>query len=209
MFAPVQQGQGQYQEILSVLQALAERVSNLERIIQAQQSPPQPVQEEKKEKEEAPEVPDFISEEFLKDYKENPIEALINLTAEIASLHKNPVFPDGYLEEIVALSRLLKKEKLLEKYADAKDIIDEIEDVFKEIPEIAKRPDAYEIAYKIAIAKVGSQKKEKSLQDKKTKAFVEGKRNAPTREVPTLTPLQKMICQKLGISEKTFLKYAK
>lgn len=227
---------GMIQDLLRAVIAMSDRLKHLEGVMFGQKQPQSPpVADKPGDRGATPQdisFPGFIKDEFRADLKKNPAQAMINLTADIANRQKGAdspgILPEKYAEEIIKLSRAMRKNKLLSDFEDARELIKEIEAVFEEIPEISARPDAYEIAYRLVRAKIGaedekiskieddSKKKNKEKEDQKVKddsrsgAFVEGKKNSPPRKDRTeLTARQKLICKKLGISEKTYLKYMK
>ncbi|MCE1247441.1 MAG: hypothetical protein LWY06_12420 [Firmicutes bacterium] len=167
-------------------------------------------------------LPPFIRAAFTDELGSRPAEAMLNLIADIhqgkpeLTNAKAAQTPD-FLGMISKISRQVRKDRLTEKFADAGEMISDIEALFKEIPEIEMRPDAYEIAYKLVKGKIGEampSAKETTKKDKepdlKEKAFVESSKGASTGSSGTeLTPVQREICAKLGISENTFRKYMK
>lgn len=175
-------------------------------------------------------LPSFINGSFQKDFKERPAESVLNLIADMQQgMPESMGSKNGHMGEMMGMfkniSRQVRKDRLFEKFEDAREMIQEIEKIFKQIPEIEKRPDAYEIAYnlvKATLVKGGEQQKLKKrqetnaddeqveLREKKRQAFVEGKKSAsPGKETVELTPAQREICKKLGINEKAFKKYLK
>lgn len=176
-------------------------------------------------------LPSFVSQEFKEDFLKNPAEAAVNLLADLYHGRPEAVEEEGSplkstMDTLRGISRQTRKDRLLEKYQDAREMIQEIEKLFKNVPEIEKRPDAYELAYNLVKAQLTRKDGKRSTADssklnlkdegkaektrEKEKAFVEGKKGAVTqREGAELTPAQKEICRNLDISEKTFVKYLK
>lgn len=182
-------------------------------------------------------LPSFIRGEFAGDFKQKPAEAMLNLLTDIyGRMPEKMDSPENPLKDMMGLfkniSRQVRKDRLFEKNDDARDMIEKIEETFREIPEIEKRADAYEIAYNLVKSKLtegvdgaengkkppaGNEKSitrqpeermEKSAN--KEMAFVENSgKNRINRGDQELSPLQKEICRKMGISESSFRKYMK
>jgi len=179
-------------------------------------------------------LPPFIQQKFQDDFKQKPAESIVNLMSEIYS-KKPGIFKDGgkSMADMMGLfqniSKQARKDRLIEKYQDAGEMINDIEQIFKDVPEIKNRADAYEIAYKLVrgtlmekdgehqllnTSQHGKKTKEKDTDDfealrkEKKRAFVEGKKTSLSdRNETELSDMEKMICRKLGISEEKFKKY--
>lgn len=191
----------------------------LESVRVGQQQTPQEMSESQ--------IPAFLKGQFSKDYKQKPAEAMINLLADIhgrqAESGQSLANPkNGLMDMVLKLSKQVRKDRLFEKHDDAAELIEDIEAVFNEFPELKNRPDAYEVAYKMVKGNVlGEQDAENEIVSNKTgkksdwnygkeNAFVEGSVSAsPSRAIIELTPVQREICKKMGISEKSFKKYMK
>jgi hypothetical protein len=167
-------------------------------------------------------LPAFIRGSFKDEFSAKPAEALLNLMADIhqgkpGALASTSGSNPGIMGMVSKISRQVRKDRLMEKFDDAKGMIADIEALFKDIPEIEQRPDAYEIAYKLVKAKImeetpakQAEPAKKSPVSEKGKAFVEGGKGTSIGAGDNeLTGVQKEICSKLGISESTFRKYMK
>ena len=182
-------------------------------------------------------LPSFIRGEFAGDFKKKPAEAMLNLMTDIyGRMPEKMESSENPLKDMMGLfkniSRQVRKDRLFENKEDARDMIEKIEEIFREIPEIEKRADAYEIAYNLVKSKLteedeGSGKNRKSSKEDekvevrhlekkpekaadKEMAFVENSgNNRRSRGDHELSPLQKEICHKMGISESSFRKYMK
>lgn len=182
-------------------------------------------------------LPSFIRGEFAGDFKKKPAETMLNLMTDIyGRMPEKMESPENPLKEMMGLfkniSRQVRKDRLFENKEDARDMIEKIEEIFREIPEIEKRADAYEIAYNLVKSKLTeevegigkgekspvengkpevrqSEKKVEKTADKEM-AFVENSGiNRRSKSDHELSPLQKEICRKMGISESSFRKYMK
>ncbi len=226
---------------------IMKRLDGMERMIsRLAQTVGQGVQDEVKDSEmQAPDVidkteknlPSFIKGEFAGDFKKKPAEAMLNLMTDIyGRIPEKMESSENPLKDMMGLfkniSRQVRKDRLFEKNEDARDMIEKIEEIFREIPEIEKRADAYEIAYNLVKSKltedsegIGKSRKlpvenekpeERKLEKKPEKttdkemAFVETSgNNRKSRGDQELSPLQKEICRKMGISEASYKKYMK
>jgi len=187
--------------------------------------------------EKRPALPNFLRKDFQEDFKEKPAEAMVNLVADLygrmPEMMASQASPVGEMMDLMLnISKQVRKDKLFDKFDDAREMVKDIEGIFKEIPEIEKRADAYEVAYKLVKSRLinggesgemskGNESKnvkrskmeEESLPDEpgsgeKDKAFVENNKSCSTgRDIAELTPAQKEICKKMGIKESTFKKY--
>ncbi|MCD4785360.1 MAG: hypothetical protein K8T10_16195 [Candidatus Eremiobacteraeota bacterium] len=183
-------------------------------------------------------LPPFIQQGFQDDFRQKPAESVVGLMSEMYQ-KKPDTFKGGgkSMADMMGIfqniSNQARKDRLIEKNRDAGEMIKDIEQIFKDIPEIKNRADAYEIAYKLVkgtltesggehqVLKRSQHKKkfggkgeeedpEKSggLQARKKRAFVEGKKTSSMdRNGTELTDMEKMVCRKLGISEEKFSKY--
>lgn len=183
-------------------------------------------------------LPPFIQQGFQDDFRQRPAESVVNLMSEMYQ-KKPDTFNGGgkSMADMMGLfqniSNQARKDRFIEKNEDAGEMIRDIEQIFKDIPEIKNRADAYEIAYKLVKSALmgngeehqllnASQSKRKAkgedeeedpedswgLQAKKKRAFVEGKKTSSIdRNGVELTDMERMVCAKLGISEDKFKKY--
>lgn len=222
---------------------IMKRLDDMERMM-AQLSQAQDMPGEGKDKiTEIPEIPDniagnlpsFIRGEFAGDFRQKPAETILNLMTDIyGRMPEKMDSSDNPVKEMMGIfkniSRQVRKDRLFEKNEDARDMIEKIEEIFKEIPEIEKRADAYEIAYNLVKSKLMEENTEKTdrkkthagkekpkteqTEEKQEKtsamerAFVENSGiNRRSREETELSPLQKEVCRKMGISESSYRKY--
>ena len=177
-------------------------------------------------------LPGFLKEEFNRDFDEKPAEAIVSLLADIYERKPDMMAGEGSpMKDMMglfsSLSQQVRRDRLFDKHDDAREMVEDIEKLFDEIPEIKKRADAYEIAYKLVKSSLTGNIEVKR-QEKKTKkrgrtdidentksknkenAFVENSKiSKSNREKSELTPAQREICEKMGISEKSFRRYMK
>jgi hypothetical protein len=179
-------------------------------------------------------LPSFIRGDFSGDFRQKPAETILNLMTDIyGRMPEKMDSSDNPMKEMMGIfkniSRQVRKDRLFEKNEDARDMIEKIEEIFKDIPEIEKRADAYEIAYNLVKSKLmeenpeGADRKKTPAGKEKPKteqseeklektsamerAFVENSGiNRRSRETE-LSPLQKEVCRKMGISESSYRKY--
>jgi len=126
---------GMIQDLLRAVIAMSDRLKHLEGVMFGQKQPQSPpVADKPGDRGATPQdisFPGFIKDEFRADLKKNPAQAMINLTADIANRQKGAdspgILPEKYAEEIIKLSRAMRKNKLLSDFEDARELIKEIE----------------------------------------------------------------------------------